>query len=74
MPGTSANLNFHVPADFTPVATISRGAGVLVVNPSVPVTTVPELIAYANGNPRKVTVASAGVGSAPTSLAVAGSS
>jgi len=59
------NLNLHVPADFTPVATISRGAGVLVVNPSVPATSVPELIAYANGNPGKVTVASAGVGSAP---------
>jgi tripartite-type tricarboxylate transporter receptor subunit TctC len=59
------NLNFHVPADFTPVATISRGAGVLVVNPSVPATSVPQLIAYANSNPGKVTVASAGVGSAP---------
>jgi tripartite-type tricarboxylate transporter receptor subunit TctC len=59
------NLNFHVPADFTPVATISRGAGVLVVNPSVPASSVPQLIAYANANPGKVTVASAGVGSAP---------
>jgi tripartite-type tricarboxylate transporter receptor subunit TctC len=59
------NLYFHVPADFTPVATISRGAGVLVVNPSVPATSVPQLIAYANANPGKVTIASAGVGSAP---------
>jgi tripartite-type tricarboxylate transporter receptor subunit TctC len=59
------NLNFHVPADFTSVATISRGAGVLVVNPSVPATSVPQLIAYANANRGKVTVASAGVGSAP---------
>ena len=59
------NLNFHVPADFAPVVTISRGAGVLVVNPSVPAKSAPELIAYANGNPGKVTVASAGVGSAP---------
>ena len=59
------NLNFHVPADFTPIAAISRGAGVLVVNPYVPVASVPQLIAYANGNPGKVTVASAGVGSAP---------
>jgi tripartite-type tricarboxylate transporter receptor subunit TctC len=53
------NLNFHVPADFTSVATISRGAGVLVVNPSVPATSVPQLIAYANANRGKVTVASA---------------
>lgn len=33
--------------------------------PSLPVKTVPELIAYAKGNPGKITVASAGVGSAP---------
>ena len=59
------NLNFHVPGDFTPVGTISRGAGVLVVNPSVPATSVPQLIAYANANPGKVTIASAGLGSAP---------
>ena len=37
----------------------------LVVNPSVPAASVPQLIAYANSNPGKVTVASAGVGSAP---------
>ncbi|HXW39876.1 MAG TPA: tripartite tricarboxylate transporter substrate binding protein [Xanthobacteraceae bacterium] len=59
------NLNFDVVSDFAPVATISRGAGVLVVNPSLPVTTVAELIAYATANPGKITVASAGIGSAP---------
>jgi tripartite-type tricarboxylate transporter receptor subunit TctC len=58
-------LNFDVVRDFTPVATISRGPGVLVVNPMLPVHSVPELIAYANSNPGKVTVASAGIGSAP---------
>jgi tripartite-type tricarboxylate transporter receptor subunit TctC len=58
-------LNFDVIRDFAPVATISRGPGVLVVNPIVPVKSVPELIAYANSNPGKITVASAGVGSAP---------
>jgi tripartite-type tricarboxylate transporter receptor subunit TctC len=59
------NLNYDVIRDFAPVATVSRGSGVLVVNPSVPVKSVVELIAYANANPGKVTVASAGIGSAP---------
>src|SRR6516165_986567 len=59
------NLKFNFIQDVAPVATISRGPGVLVVHPSVPSKSVPELIAYAKGNPGKVTVASAGIGSAP---------
>jgi tripartite-type tricarboxylate transporter receptor subunit TctC len=59
------NLNFNIVRDFVPVGTISRGAGLLVVNPTLPVKTVPELIAYANAHPGKVTMASAGIGSAP---------
>ena len=59
------NLNFNVIRDLAPIATISRGAGLLVVHPSLPSASVPELIAYAKGNPGKVTVASAGIGSAP---------
>jgi tripartite-type tricarboxylate transporter receptor subunit TctC len=59
------NLTFNIVRDFTPVATMSRGAGILVVNPSVPAKSVPELIAYAKANPGKVNMASAGVGSAP---------
>ena len=58
-------LNFNIIRDFTPVATIARGPGVLVVHPSLPVKSVPELIAYAKSNPGKVTIASAGIGSAP---------
>jgi tripartite-type tricarboxylate transporter receptor subunit TctC len=58
-------LNFDIIRDFAPVATISRGPGLLVVHPSVPVKSVPELIAYAKSNPGKITVASAGIGSAP---------
>jgi tripartite-type tricarboxylate transporter receptor subunit TctC len=59
------NLNFNIVRDFSAIATISRGSGLLVVNPSLPVQSVPELIAYAKSNPGKVTMASAGVGSAP---------
>jgi len=60
-----SNLNFNIVRDFAPVATISRGAGMLVVNPAVPANSVTELIAYAKANPGKLTMASAGVGSAP---------
>jgi tripartite-type tricarboxylate transporter receptor subunit TctC len=59
------NLNFNIVRDFAPIATISRGSGLLVVNPSLPAQSVPELIAYVKSNPGKVTMASAGVGSAP---------
>jgi len=58
-------LSFNIVRDFAPVATISRGPGVLVVNPSLPAKSVPELIADAKSNPGKITVASAGIGSAP---------
>jgi tripartite-type tricarboxylate transporter receptor subunit TctC len=59
------NLKFDYVRDFTPVATMSRGPGLLVVNPSVSAHSVPELLADAKNNPGKITVASAGVGSAP---------
>jgi tripartite-type tricarboxylate transporter receptor subunit TctC len=59
------NLNFDIVRDFSAIGTISRGSGLLVVNPSLPVRSVPELIAYAKNNPGKITMASAGVGSAP---------
>jgi tripartite-type tricarboxylate transporter receptor subunit TctC len=59
------NLKFNYIRDIAPVASVSRGMGVLVVHPSVPARSVPELIAYAKANPGKLTVASSGVGSAP---------
>jgi len=59
------NLKFNFMRDFAAVATISRAPGVVVVHPSVPATSVPELIANAKKNPGKITVASAGIGSAP---------
>jgi tripartite-type tricarboxylate transporter receptor subunit TctC len=59
------NLRYNYFRDIVPVASISRGMGALVVHPSVPSKSVPELIAYAKANPGKMTVASSGVGSAP---------
>ena len=55
-------LNFNFIRDIAPVAGVIRGAYVMVVNPSVPAKTVPEFIAYAKANPRKLNMASAGIG------------
>jgi tripartite-type tricarboxylate transporter receptor subunit TctC len=59
------NLKFNFIRDFEPVASLARGMGALVVHPSVPVKSVPELIVAAKTNPGKITMASAGIGSAP---------
>jgi tripartite-type tricarboxylate transporter receptor subunit TctC len=59
------NLRFNFIRDFEPVASVARGMDVLVVHPSVPVKSVIELIAAAKANPGKITMASAGIGSAP---------
>jgi tripartite-type tricarboxylate transporter receptor subunit TctC len=56
-------LNFDFIRDITPVAAIMRMPAVMLVNPSVPVKTVPEFIAYAKANPGKINMASAGIGS-----------
>ena len=58
-------LKFDFIRDTTPVAGIIRVPMVILLHPSVPVKTVPELIAYAKANPGKVNMASAGNGSAP---------
>src|SRR5215467_13290746 len=57
------NLSFDFIHSFAPVAGVFRVPNVMEVNPSVPVTTVPEFIAYAKANPGKLNVASGGIGS-----------
>jgi tripartite-type tricarboxylate transporter receptor subunit TctC len=59
------NLNFNFVRDIEPVASIVRVIGVLVVHPSFPARSVPELIAYAKANPGEITMASAGIGTGP---------
>src|SRR5437588_7683997 len=46
-PSLYDNLNFNFISDIAPVASIFRVPNVLVVNPSFPVKSVPEFIAYA---------------------------
>jgi len=58
-------LSFNFIRDIAPVAGIIRVPMVVLVHPSVPAKTVPELTAYARANPGKVNMASAGYGSAP---------
>ena len=57
-----SNLNFDFIRDITPVICAAKLAYVVVVNPSVPVTTIPEFIAYAKANPGKMNYGSAGPG------------
>ena len=58
-------LSFNFLRDIAPVAGVIRIPNLLVVHPSLPVKSFPELIAYAKQNPGKINVASAGTGSAP---------
>jgi tripartite-type tricarboxylate transporter receptor subunit TctC len=57
------NLDFNFVRDIAPVASISYEPNIMVVNPTVPVKTIPEFIAYAKANPGKINYASAGIGS-----------
>jgi tripartite-type tricarboxylate transporter receptor subunit TctC len=57
-------LDFVFLRDIAPVAGLARQPQILLASPSLEAKTVPELIAFAKANPGKVTMASAGVGSA----------
>jgi tripartite-type tricarboxylate transporter receptor subunit TctC len=58
-------LSFNVIRDIAPVAPIASAPNVIVVHPSFPARTVPELIAYAKANPGKLGMASPGIGTSP---------
>jgi tripartite-type tricarboxylate transporter receptor subunit TctC len=57
-----SNLSFDFIRDIAPVIYLARLAYVVVLNPSVPATTLPEFIAYAKANPGKINYGSAGQG------------
>ena len=58
-------LNFNFIRDIAPVASIIRVPLVMVINPSIRASTVPEFIAYAKANPGTISLASPGTGTAP---------
>jgi len=68
-PGAAINtslydkLSFEFLRDMAPVAGITRVPNVMGVSLSLPVTTVPEFIAYAKANPDRINMGSAGIGS-----------
>lgn len=55
-------LPYHPTNDFAPIAQLAEVCTILVVHPSLPVTTTKELIALAKTNPNKVDFATTGVG------------
>jgi tripartite-type tricarboxylate transporter receptor subunit TctC len=61
-PALYPELTFNFLKDIAPISPVSIAPMIMEVNPSLPVTTVPEFIAYAKANPGKINMASAGVG------------
>lgn len=62
LPSLRNNLTYDITTDFVPVGMAAVFPIVLVVNASVPVNTVSELIAYAKKNPGKLSFGSSGTG------------
>ncbi|MGM4903375.1 Bug family tripartite tricarboxylate transporter substrate binding protein [Tardiphaga sp. 866_E4_N2_1] len=68
-PHLFGSMKFNTLTDFEPIAMVAILGNVLVVNPGLPVKTVPEFVAYSKANPGKVTFSHAGSG---TSMSIAG--
>jgi tripartite-type tricarboxylate transporter receptor subunit TctC len=66
-PATYASLPFDTEKAFAPVSLLVASQYVLVVNPSLPIESVEELIAYGKGHPGGLTYASGGLGG-PTQM------
>jgi tripartite-type tricarboxylate transporter receptor subunit TctC len=69
-PGTYASLPYDTEKAFAPVSLLVASQYLLVVNPSLPIESVEELIAYAKDHPGGLTYASGGLGG-PTQMAFA---
>jgi tripartite-type tricarboxylate transporter receptor subunit TctC len=59
----SKTLNYNFTRDTAPIASVVRVPQLMQVNPSLPVKSVPEFIAYAKANPGKIAMGSGGNGS-----------
>jgi tripartite-type tricarboxylate transporter receptor subunit TctC len=62
VPALIPDAKFTIETDFTPLIQIGTAYNVLVVNPSVPVNSVAELVAYLKKDPGKYTFSSGGFG------------
>jgi tripartite-type tricarboxylate transporter receptor subunit TctC len=62
-PSLYKEVGYDPRKDFSPIGMIGNAPSAVVVHPSFPVKSIPELIAYAKANPGKVNFGSAGVGS-----------
>ncbi|MHA6692224.1 Bug family tripartite tricarboxylate transporter substrate binding protein [Devosia sp. A449] len=60
--GFNQNLSYDTTGDLRAVSIVAGGPFVLVVNPTLPVDTVAELVEYAKANPGVLNMGSAGVG------------
>ena len=59
----SSALRYDVFRDFSPVGTVATNDVVLVVHPSVPANSAPELVAYAKARPGRIAYGTSGIGS-----------
>jgi tripartite-type tricarboxylate transporter receptor subunit TctC len=59
------DAGYNALSSYDPIALVGESSLILVVNPSLPVNTVPELVAYAKANPGKVNFSSGGIGVLP---------
>ncbi len=57
-----ASPSFNFVRDIAPVGSIGRNPFVMVINPSFPIKTIAEFIAYAKANPGKINMTSTGTG------------
>jgi tripartite-type tricarboxylate transporter receptor subunit TctC len=64
-PAIGEKLAYEVPDSFTPVTLLVAAPETISVNPSVPATTIKELVALVKENPGKYNYASPGYGSSP---------
>jgi len=62
------NLDYDPIKSFAPIAMLIYAPQMLVVHPSVPANSLPELVAYAKSNPGKITFGSSGYGTQPHML------
>jgi tripartite-type tricarboxylate transporter receptor subunit TctC len=65
IPHLQKTMPFDTLADFAPVTNIAAVPLIVVVTPSLPVKTIPELVAYLKANPGKLSFGSSGNGAAP---------